>query len=288
MSLYVYAGPKKPFMMGRPLEAFSIDSLEVKGERVIAYGKLFFRDMVEKTRTELFWEAENISVAGELKGWFVFQRTGKTKRITAKELMEFQGFVRIELEQWLAKNPQALGCATKGGEPDPAKESDRVPPADDTSFPKDWASEPDHVPPQPALVNGSDAPVKIARFRVKKARPPKPSPPRIYSGSQIVYAGPCICETVEDSSPRNPFDWQAATDGKFPKRCFECSCGTKWWCNRPEEHFWIRVLDLHAWGSLCESNGVPKDTFAYQDNGLYLEETLLQQNTIIPYELHTE
>ena len=97
-----------------------------------------------------------------------------------------------------------------------------------------------------------------------------------YQGPKVTYQGSCVCEQVAESSSRTPFDWHALTEGKFPARCFECSCGRHWWQNWPNEVFWVEVLDEDAWILLTQYSGVLVTSMAHTPDGVYLLETLLR------------
>lgn len=102
-----------------------------------------------------------------------------------------------------------------------------------------------------------------------------------YTGPIEKYSGPCVCQLLEASSPTDPFDWQTTTNGgHFPQNCFECSCGTRWWCDSPEEHSWVRVGDDAAWKMFLEYNGVAVQFIGVIEEKAYLMQTLRNQGLI--------
>jgi len=103
------------------------------------------------------------------------------------------------------------------------------------------------------------------------------------------YTGPCVCGELDGSSSHRPFDWKGKTGGVFPERCFECSCGARWWCNRPSLHSWVRIADYRAWLTLYSHNGVTSKRLADTGHsGVYLWKTLIWMRLKLPYYLHTE
>lgn len=80
--------------------------------------------------------------------------------------------------------------------------------------------------------------------------------PKRYEGPKHEYAGPCLCREIASSGKSNPFDWDKHTDGgKYPKKCFKCSCGNGWFQSNQEEERWVQVGDPAAWHMLTLSNG---------------------------------
>ncbi|MEX0931952.1 MAG: hypothetical protein WDZ88_04335 [Candidatus Paceibacterota bacterium] len=80
--------------------------------------------------------------------------------------------------------------------------------------------------------------------------------PKCYDGLKYEYTGPCLCEKVVSSRKNNPFDWNKYTDGgKYPKRCFKCSCGNEWYHGNSEEERWVQVGDPEVWSMLIMYDG---------------------------------
>lgn len=99
--------------------------------------------------------------------------------------------------------------------------------------------------------------------------------PKKYDGPKEDYKGPCVCDQLTCSNPENPFPWKEKTNGgKFPERCFACSCGKKWWCYHPEKRLWGPIKDEKAWEMLLAYNGVDVQTIAGLKDGLYLLQTI--------------
>jgi hypothetical protein len=95
----------------------------------------------------------------------------------------------------------------------------------------------------------------------KKKNPGKPLDfveecPR-FAGTKHEYTGECLCAELEVSGLRTNFPWAKHTNnGQYPKRCFQCSCGEKWYLGNPGRHLWARVKDEKAWEMLTEFDGV--------------------------------
>ena len=78
-----------------------------------------------------------------------------------------------------------------------------------------------------------------------------------FSGEIHTYKGPCVCQKIRHSSLARPFDWKAHTNnGHFPKNCFECCCGERWYRINPEKEVWALVGDRLAWEKLMTFDGV--------------------------------
>lgn len=72
-------------------------------------------------------------------------------------------------------------------------------------------------------------------------------PPMVYGGEMHTYEGKCVCVQLMLSNADQPFPWDEMTDGgRFPRRCFKCSCGNNWYCLVPNEHVWAVVTDPEA------------------------------------------
>lgn len=85
-----------------------------------------------------------------------------------------------------------------------------------------------------------------------------------YAGPIFAYSGPCVCESVRQSSDADPFDWNAHTDGgKFPDRCFGCSCGNRWYLADPDEFDWVPVFDDETWQMFMKNNGLAYRTVRF-------------------------
>lgn len=102
-----------------------------------------------------------------------------------------------------------------------------------------------------------------------------------YAGPRDEYEGPCVCEKLLDSSARCPFPWQETTNGgRFPRHCFACSCGNKWWCHDPKNYGWVLVLDDAAWEMLTDYNGVEFQRLGCLEDGVYLFQTIRDKGYI--------
>ena len=311
------------------IESVEVKSDRLTATGKLAYRDVLMGAAGRNQRFEIEWQATNESFGGSLSGWVVSRRSGFGMNISESVRTSLQDIVRREIEQFLERNPAVLAHCANHEEPEPVKENIRhngdetAPPVVDTSFPSDWAirhlppprvTRP--VPPAPPLLPPlpppvaplvsppvASPPVSVAlpapsldpeRFSVKR----KGWPARVfrnvevarpYSGPRERYAGPCVCEDIENSCPRQPFNWIDLTMAQYPDRCFECSCGTRWWCNRHKENYWIRVADDRAWTILCDYDGNPAaGTFAYEGNELYLLATLAGRSVPLPYSVHRE
>ena len=268
MSLYTYSGSPKAFTIGRPLLQFSIENVSLENKKIIATGILIFGNIVTDFKSprhppvSLFWHAENLCQGKEWLGWNVSQQPGKEQNLSPILADALSNFVRVEIERFVIENPKILGKHTF---PEPVPSN--VLQLEAEKFPQDWAHK-----YRPALA-ATKNPVQTPRV---PADPRKP------------YKGPCVCEDLDMSGPRQPFDWQGKTEGTDPKRCFECSCGAMWWCNRPAEHFWVQVYDLRAWSILSNNNGVPVATLAYEGNRVYLAESLMARPSGLAFYIHKE
>jgi hypothetical protein len=83
--------------------------------------------------------------------------------------------------------------------------------------------------------------------------------PLRYSGEMVPYVGPCVCNKLTAANATKPFPWAELTKGKFPKRCFMCSCGRQYWCHGLTEEEWVPVGDPAAWTMLTEYDGEPTE-----------------------------
>jgi len=114
----------------------------------------------------------------------------------------------------------------------------------------------------------SDADIGIAAFVIERliafgkkheSTPPESFPitegPVRYEGPMTAYAGPCVCKQAQTSNASAPFPWAELTGGQFPERCFQCSCGRRWWCCDVESAQWAPVGDPAAWTMFTEYNG---------------------------------
>ncbi|MCR4280023.1 MAG: hypothetical protein NUV82_01200, partial [Candidatus Komeilibacteria bacterium] len=81
--------------------------------------------------------------------------------------------------------------------------------------------------------------------------------------------------TLRDNFAFGTFDWQRATQNKFPRGCFQCSCGERWW-NIYEQH-WMKVTDLNLWKELLRYNGKNISAIAIVDDSVYLAKTAVNQ-----------
>jgi hypothetical protein len=263
MSLYEYKPKDQAFLPARPLAAFSIESVMVEDKRIVALGSLSFTDFSVEAEdpdrhVSLEWQADNYSVDGVLMGWGVFH-IKKIRPASPTVMVALQKLVSTELDLYIGKHPEVLSrSAGNGSTPPSTSETAPAPTAEITVIP---------LPPEPIRVI---IPVKE------------------YNGPHESYEGDCVCRELEESGPRNPFDWAGKTGCAFPERCFECSCGKLWWCNRPLEQFWVIVADRRAWEMLCRYDGVPTVTLAYEDDAVYLEETLISKRSGRPYHLHVK
>jgi hypothetical protein len=294
-------------MPGRPLEEFSVESLAVEGSKITALGCLCFEDVMEdkfspKRHVSIAWQAENLSISGQLSGWKVWQQLGKAPAVSSRVVTALQGLVSTELQAYITNHPESIAHVTRHeaekltgpkllqGEPTPAA----------LNFPPDWMGRFGHpLVPAHRERNRVRGPKKSRAAHSVIIRLPvrtiagggyrlNGKPVKLYDGLREPYQGPCVCWELEESGPRRRFDWDLRTMKAFPERCFECSCGVHWWCNRPLEGFWVRVADNQAWESLCNYNGVPVGSFAYEGDVLYLVETLVAWRSGLPYYLHVE
>ena len=304
MHLCKYEGPIKPFMIGRPLAGFSIDSIDIQGERAIARGQLSFKDATAGLKniqptTSIDWQAENSSDGSIFTGWKVFQQAAKAQPMSSAVTEGFRTFVKAELNLLVEKQPGVLAVKSSrdrssgnNGSAAPHATAEAPKNVEDCFAPgwaQGWRPAPPNkkyprrpkATPQPEPVPEPE-PI-VAESAVKPARAVE-----LYDGPRAPYGGDCVCTELDESNGRQPFDWASMTRSLFPKRCFECSCGARWWCSRPKEHFWVRVADLRAWGILCDHNGIPAGTFAYEGEKLYLLDTLVRDGNILPYYLHKE
>lgn len=94
--------------------------------------------------------------------------------------------------------------------------------------------------------------------------------PKRYSGEMRQYSGPCCCHNIADSRKWMPFNWENHTDGgKYPKNCFRCSCGQRWFRCNPEEEAWAHVDDELSWNHLTEFDGEMIERFAFDPSIMY-------------------
>lgn len=78
--------------------------------------------------------------------------------------------------------------------------------------------------------------------------------PKTFDGPMYRYTGPCVCNELSISNLKNPFDWKGHTNqGQFPKNCFECSCGRRWY--RCDDEMWAHVGDDETWQMLTVHDG---------------------------------
>lgn len=96
-----------------------------------------------------------------------------------------------------------------------------------------------------------------------------------YDGPLDTYIGNCVCMILEESIFENPFPWYQITKGRFAERCFQCSCGKKWWLNNIETCRWTWICDQDAWDMLIRYNGVPVQMVAKFQEGAYLLQTII-------------
>lgn len=104
--------------------------------------------------------------------------------------------------------------------------------------------------------------------------------PARFSGDKTKYTGECVCTTLARPMTSPSFDWQRATNGRFPEHCFECSCGRKWWRYNPDKGLWGPVVDPDAWAMFCEYNGVARYSISSLEEGFYLLQTLRDKGMI--------
>lgn len=97
----------------------------------------------------------------------------------------------------------------------------------------------------------------------KESLPRLVTTPKRYSGPMRRYEGICLCAVIGQSALHDPFPWKNVTHGHFPKRCFECSCGRRWWEVDPEEYQWTPVGDAPTWRCLTQYNGEPVKQLCY-------------------------
>ena len=102
----------------------------------------------------------------------------------------------------------------------------------------------------------------------------------VYNGPMVKHTGACICLSLTMSNEKAPFDWQAQTGGQFPKNCFECNCGRRWWCGNPEKAIWSEVADDGAWETLTKHNGTLAQPVGFLKGKVYLLPTLRGQGLI--------
>jgi len=106
-----------------------------------------------------------------------------------------------------------------------------------------------------------------------------------YDGPIVRYVGSCACDRLELSCKQNPFSWLAFTAGKFPGRCFLCSCGMQWWCSDPNDHLWEKVFDEKAWEMLLTYNGIDVKPIVFFEGaeikGVKLLQTLVDNGLIV-------
>ncbi len=101
-----------------------------------------------------------------------------------------------------------------------------------------------------------------------------------YTGPRKLYAGHCLCIQLMATQEGQVFDWQEATGGKFPKRCFACSCGRKWWCANTGTGLWLPVADPLAWEVLLDYDGEPTAALGEVDGNIELLQTLRERGFI--------
>ncbi len=102
-----------------------------------------------------------------------------------------------------------------------------------------------------------------------------------YTGPKDEYKGQCVCHRLKASNPQNSFPWEEMTNGgRFPKCCFLCSCGKKWWCYNSAKNLWAPVLDSAAWEMLTTHNGMEIQKLGYLEKGFHLLQTLRDRGFI--------
>lgn len=75
-----------------------------------------------------------------------------------------------------------------------------------------------------------------------------------FVGVMHEYTGPCVCDGLLASNIKRPFDWNTYTNnGQYPKNCFECSCGNKWY--RGDDQMWAQVGNNETWLMLTTHDG---------------------------------
>ncbi len=105
--------------------------------------------------------------------------------------------------------------------------------------------------------------------------------PEKYTGPREAYEGPCVCDQLINSNSQTPFPWDKMTnEGKFPQRCFACSCGKNWWRYNPEAHLWEEVGDPNAWEMLLDNNGIPVQAMCSLEGKLLLLQTFSDEGYV--------
>ena len=109
--------------------------------------------------------------------------------------------------------------------------------------------------------------------------------PKRYEGPKHEYTGPCLCQEIVSSRKNNPFNWNKHTNGgKYPKKCFKCSCGNGWFHGNPEEERWVQVGDPEAWHMLTTYDGEMTESVGFDPESkaplLMLTKTLRQRGFI--------
>lgn len=299
MSLLVIT-ERRPLLIGRVLEQFSIESVTVSGGRLAASGEIRFKDVTEPVALQqqrYQWYADCRMNEGEMAPLDV-RVNNERGAPSAAVLNAIATLARDIVPDFVVKHPETCAVRRNGEEETTETEQSGLdkPEADDTSFPSDWASKlsPTSFPPprHPRLPIPPQPPVSAAHIRKErictdtgKTAPRKIAP---HHGPQERYNGPCVCAELSESGPRTPFDWHAKTGGKFPRRCFECSCGRRWWCSYPDGGYWNPVPDRRAWLALMENNGVPTPSIVHLEEEIYHQETLLLTGNRLPFHVHHE
>ncbi len=106
--------------------------------------------------------------------------------------------------------------------------------------------------------------------------------PEEYKGRCRQHSGDCVCVLLQASNQKEAFDCEGLTGEDFPRNCFHCSCGRRWWCYEPAQHLWAPVSDDAAWNMFMRYNGVEKKKVGFHPdgNGFYLLQTLRDQGLI--------
>lgn len=94
--------------------------------------------------------------------------------------------------------------------------------------------------------------------------------PQRYQGPLAAYSDICLCAALARSDRQTPFPWQAVTNGKFPNRCFQCSCTKRWWNINPAEHRWVPIGDQSTWERLTRYNGEPTQLLCWYNEAIHL------------------
>jgi hypothetical protein len=100
----------------------------------------------------------------------------------------------------------------------------------------------------------------------------------------FIYGGPCICSLIAGSTPTNPFDWNRYTaSGRYPSRCFQCSCKAYWWLAYPQADAfqWVRVKDYTLWCELLQSQGADHRNAAMLHDGTFWSNTTLRAQRLV-------